>query len=79
MAAFDAAGTEHPVITPFRLSEPLEDGRMWANFMGGGIRGLLDRFTPAQQEQIRDGLASRLADRGISTFEYDLLFAVATR
>lgn len=79
LAAFATAGAGEPVVAPFAFSEPVADGRMWANFMGSGLRGLLDRFTPEQQERIRDGLAGRLAERGIDRFEYRLLLAVATR
>jgi SAM-dependent methyltransferase len=79
VAAFTAAGTETPVVSPLRFSEPIEPGRMWASFMGSGLRGLLDRFTSVQQARIRDGLARRLAERGIDSFNYDLLLAVATK
>ena len=76
---FAAAGLPSPVVLPFRLSEELEAERMWANFMGGGIRGLLNRFDQDQLAAIRAGLLSRLTDRGVTSIDYELLLAVATR
>lgn len=78
-AAFATAGTTTATVQTFALSEGVETDHLWALFMGAGLRGLLDRFSTDQQLQIRDGLVERLADRGITSIDYRLLFAVATK
>ena len=76
---FASADLPTPTVVPFRLSEELDDERMWASFMGGGIRGLLERFSPAELAAIRAGVLARLAERRISSIDYVILLAVATR
>jgi SAM-dependent methyltransferase len=76
---FGAAGLAVPVVLPFRLSEELDDERMWASFTGGGAGGLLNRFDQDELAAVREGLLRRLAKRGVTSIDYELLLAVATR
>lgn len=78
--AFLAAGTTKPVVTPLAFNEPIaDDEHLWAVFMGSGLRAMLSRFTDDELAAIRRGLVQRLTERGITSYDFELLIAVATR
>lgn len=77
---FERAGIADAAVEPAEGTQPLDRPEdFWVMVMGGGLRATVDALAPAQQDQVRDEVLTRVRDDAPAGVRVDTVLGSARR
>jgi ubiquinone/menaquinone biosynthesis C-methylase UbiE len=74
------AGIEGATATAERGAQPLEQPEEWWSIvLGSGYRGTVEKLTPEAREQVRRASVAFVRERGVTSVETNVVYAVARK
>jgi ubiquinone/menaquinone biosynthesis C-methylase UbiE len=77
-ALLEAGGATNVEVVATTGTHPIATAEdWWTMVMGGGLRGTIDRLTPAERERVRQTNLDFLQTQGVNHLTFDVLYAIA--
>jgi hypothetical protein len=77
---FERAGIVDAAVEPAEGTQPLDRPEdFWVMVMGGGLRATVDALAPAQQDQVRDEVLTRVREDALAAVRVDTVLGTARR